>query len=89
MDSLLPRWLFPVDALSFADGDLLPAGLFLLDGRTHVAALRSPTERALLAAGALRIATVHFDPDPHERSHPDRAVTRAAAARLAAGGSAG
>jgi|GEM_PF-2478090 len=38
------------------------ADLFLLDGRYHVANQRSRTERRLLELGALRVATLVFEP---------------------------
>ena len=62
------------------------AGVFLLEGRCHVAAHRSHAERQLVERGALLVATLRFDRDPAEGSHPERAVrtlpSREAAARF-------
>lgn len=74
MDSLFPRYLFPVEGISYSDGSLAAAGVFLLHGRSYVAPVHSVAEHRLLAAGALRIATLRFDLDPLERTHPDRPV---------------
>lgn len=38
------------------------AGVYLLDGRYHVAGPRSRAERRLLDGGALRVATLVFEP---------------------------
>lgn len=52
----------------------LGAGIYLLDGRTHLAGHSSPAERLLVERGALLVASIRFDPDPHEAAHPTRSV---------------
>jgi hypothetical protein len=52
----------------------LGAGIYLLDGRTHMAGHSSPAERALLERGAMLVASVRFDRDPHERYHDAHSV---------------
>lgn len=44
------------------------AGVYLLDGRYHVAHPRSRTEGRLLDQGALRVATLVFDPAEARRA---------------------
>src|SRR5687767_11919394 len=44
-----------------ARGVLPAAGIFLLDGRLHVAELHAAAERALRAAGALLVVGLRFD----------------------------
>jgi len=52
----------------------LGAGIFLLNGRTHLAGHSSPAERMLLDRGALLVASVRFDRDPDERYRADHTV---------------
>lgn len=54
-------------ALVWAEGVGGRAGIFLLDGRCHVATERSPAERRLRESGAIHVATLTFD-----GSHADR-----------------
>lgn len=44
------------------------AGIFLLEGRYHVAAHTSPFERRLRERGALHVANLFFEPDPREEA---------------------
>lgn len=67
-----PEYEFPVVGTFWAKSVELGAGVFFLDDRTYVAGHGSPAERQLLERGALRIATLCFDPDPREASHPGR-----------------
>jgi hypothetical protein len=54
--------------LARQEGGGLRAGIFLLDGRYHVAAHTSPFERRLRERGALHVADLVVDPDPAERA---------------------
>jgi len=46
-----------------------PAGVFLMDGEFHVAALESRAARRLHAMGALLVAAVRFDPPAARALH--------------------
>lgn len=52
----------------------LGAGIFLLDGRTHLAGHSSPAARSLVARGALLVASVRFDRCEHESYHAARSI---------------
>jgi hypothetical protein len=51
-------------------GSLPAAGIYLLDGGSHVAAFGSRAAQRLAADGALLVAQVGFDGDPRERAYP-------------------
>ncbi|HET6230826.1 MAG TPA: hypothetical protein VFE05_12205 [Longimicrobiaceae bacterium] len=57
----------PHSAFDTAQGVAPRAGIFLLEGRYHVAAPMTSAERRLLDLGAIAVATVRFD-----GSHPDQ-----------------
>ena len=61
-----------------------PAGIFWLDGRCVMAAHDTAVEASLLEDGAILVATLRFDPDPLESSHPGATVERVASSDLAA-----
>jgi hypothetical protein len=50
------------------------AGIYFLEGRTHVAGHDTPAERTLQARGALLVALIRFDRDLHESALLDRVV---------------
>jgi hypothetical protein len=52
----------------------LGAGIYLLEGRTHMAGHSSPAEQSLLERGALLVASVRFDREPHERYHAQHSI---------------
>jgi hypothetical protein len=64
------------------------AGIYLLDGRTHLVGHRTHLEKRLLERGAMHIASVRFDDELEERYRPTRSVrrleSRAAIRRFAA-----
>lgn len=68
------RWEHPVDWINWSQGSGRPAGVFLLQNEWHVATYDTPAERALLAEGALHVATVRFDAPAGERGEPIRGV---------------
>jgi hypothetical protein len=72
-----PLYCYPLHWINQTEGPGHPAGIYLLDGRTRLAARHSLAERALLEAGALYVATLVFGPSPFEArfpGHPVRAV---------------
>lgn len=54
--------------LARQEGGGLRAGIFLLDGRYHVAAHASPAGIRLRAEGALHVANLVVDPGPGDRA---------------------
>ncbi len=80
-----PRYHYPVEWINHTEGLGRPAGIYLLDGVTRVAARRSAAERALLEAGAIYVATLCFGGSPYERTCPGARVERIGASRLAVG----
>lgn len=79
-EQIKPEYEFPVLASAWAASVELGAGIFFLEGRAHIAGHDSPLERSLIERGALLVARVRFDRDPHEAFHRDRAVRALAAA---------
>ena len=77
-----PRYQYPVEWINHTEGPGQPAGIYLLDGVTRVAARWSAAERALLEAGALYVATLCFGGSPYERTRPGALVERVAAGQL-------
>jgi hypothetical protein len=69
-----PDYELPIAGSAWSTSVELGAGIYFLDGRTHVAGHRSPAERALLERGALLIASLRFDRDLIERAHPARPI---------------
>ncbi|GEM_PF-2517714 len=67
-----PDYEHPVLGIAWTSGVGGPAAIFLLEGECHVAGAASPAARYLERKGALRIATMRFDRDPHEASHSGR-----------------
>jgi hypothetical protein len=57
----------PHSAFDTAQGVAPRAGIFLLEGRYHVAAPLTSAERRLLELGAIAVATVRFDGSHAER----------------------
>ncbi len=82
MDLYDPQYHYPVEWINQTEGPGRPAGIYLLDGVTRVAARRSAAERALLDAGALYVATLCFGGSPYERTHPGGHVERIGPRRL-------
>ncbi len=80
-----PLYRYPVEWINHTEGPGRPAGIYLLDGVTRVAARWSAAERALLEAGALYVATLCFGGSPYERTRPGAVVERMGAARLLVG----
>lgn len=64
-------WHYEEPTIAWRPGGLPRAGVYLLDGRTHVVAQRSPAERDLLERGAFPVAVLSFDGSPAERPIPD------------------
>jgi hypothetical protein len=60
----------PVAGSSWISSVELGAGIFFLHGRTHVAGHSSPAEHWLLERGALLVASIRFDREPHETYRP-------------------
>ena len=77
-----PLYHYPVEWINHTDGAGRPAGIYLLDGRTRIAARWSIAERLLLEAGALYVATLCFGGSPYERTRPGAVVERVGAGRL-------
>jgi hypothetical protein len=65
---------FPVFGVDWTAGVGQPADLFYLAGRIYIAGHGSAAERVLLEEGAVAVATLRFDADPLERSHPGATV---------------
>lgn len=80
-----PRYHYPVEWINHTEGPGRPAGIYLLDGVTRVAARCSAAERALLEAGALYVATLCFGGSPYERTRPGAVVERIRAGCLLIG----
>jgi hypothetical protein len=53
-----------------------PAGIYWLGGRSVIAALGSPAEQRLLDQGAVPIATLIFERDPHDGTRSGHVVDR-------------
>ncbi|MEX1182792.1 MAG: hypothetical protein WEF86_06120 [Gemmatimonadota bacterium] len=66
----------PVDDINRTAGVGRPAGVYWLDGGSIIAGHDTPAEARLVAAGAVLVATLRFDPDPAERMQRGRAVRR-------------
>src|SRR5690348_1065575 len=82
MSSVRHPYEFPFLDITWSRGGDRAAGIFLLEGRCHIAAYDSSAARALVERGALHVAGVRFDADPHERSHPDRRIRAVAPGAL-------
>jgi hypothetical protein len=74
MSSVRHPYEFPFLEIAWSRGGDRAAGIFLLEGRCHIAAYDSSAARSLVERGALHVAGVRFDADPHERSHRNRRV---------------
>jgi hypothetical protein len=74
MSSIRHPYEFPFLDIAWSRGGDRAAGIFLLEGRCHIAAYDSSAARSLVERGALHVAGVRFDADPHERSHRNRRV---------------
>ena len=83
MAFLSPKYVVPAPDVARAPAIEDGAGIYLLGGRWHFAVPAGPEAHALVAAGALRIGTLRFDPDPTERRHEGRAVGESPADRAA------
>lgn len=79
-----PKYVLPAPDYAWAGSARHGAGIFFLDGRTHVAPHRSPAERDLLDRGALHLASLRFDPDPREGRRPGTEVRTLAAGEAVA-----
>lgn len=66
-----PKYEFPVEWRDWCTGAGQPASILWFAGRTWLAGIGSRAERALLAQGAVAVATLRFDPDPLESVHRD------------------
>jgi hypothetical protein len=74
MSSVRHPYEFPFLDIAWSRGGDRAAGIFLLEGRCHIAAYESSAARSLVERGALHVAGVRFDADPYERSHGNRRV---------------
>lgn len=83
-----PEYEFPIAGSAWTHRVELGAGIYYLDGLTHVAGHGSAAERDLLQRGALLFARLHFDQNPYEGRQPGRTVhalsVREASLRLVA-----
>jgi hypothetical protein len=70
---------FEQHEISWTTGVGRPAGIYWLAGRPLIAAHDSPGEARLLAAGAVLVATLRFDPDPLDSVQHGRTVERVSA----------
>jgi hypothetical protein len=62
--------------INWTQGVGRPAGVYWFHGRSVIVAHESPGEARLVAAGAVLVATLRFDPDPLETTQRGRAVER-------------
>jgi hypothetical protein len=69
-----PDYHLPIAGSAWSSSVELGAGIYFLEGRTHVAGHSSAAERALLERGAFLIASLRFDREILERSHASRSV---------------
>jgi hypothetical protein len=60
-----PESELPIAGSAWSTRVELGAGIYFLDGRTHVAGHHSPAERELVERGALLIASLRFDRERH------------------------
>lgn len=67
-----PEYEFPIEDRQHARRAGQPAGIYLLDGRYHIAAHWTAQERALVARGALYVATLLFDACPYDTGRDAR-----------------
>lgn len=74
MDQDSPRHYLPARDIDWTGGAGQPAGIYWLDGRCRMAAHGTPAEANLLAAGAIHIATLRFEPDFLEGRRPGYAA---------------
>ncbi|HEV2131128.1 MAG TPA: hypothetical protein VGR27_08495 [Longimicrobiaceae bacterium] len=83
-----PDYAFPIAGSAWTHRVELGAGIYYLDGGTHVAGHGSAAEYDLLQRGALLVARLHFDQNPYEGRQTGRTVralnVREAALRLVA-----
>ncbi len=83
-----PDYEFPIAGSAWTNRVELGAGIYYLDGSTHVAGHGSAVEHDLVQRGALLIARLHFDQNPYEGRQLGRTVrplsVREAALRLVA-----
>lgn len=75
-EDIKPKYEHPVDDINWTAGVGQPAGIYWLEGRSVIAGHGTRAESRLLDLGAILIATLRFDPDPLERSHPGRVIER-------------
>lgn len=78
-----PDYEFPIAGSAWTHRVELGAGIYYLDGSTHVAGHGSAAEHDLLHRGALLIARLHFEQNPYEGRQAGRTV-RAMSIREAA-----
>jgi hypothetical protein len=83
-----PKYEYPIHGLNWTAGAGQPAGIYWLDGESIIAGHESDAEAYLLAAGAVLVATLRFDPDPTEKTHRGRTVVAVQPRLLCAAGSA-
>ena len=70
------KYEFPIDDVAYREKADAPAGIYLLDGRWHLAAHDSLAESRLIDAGALLVATLTFTaPAPPADVAPVAAAT--------------
>ena len=62
------KYEFPIEGIARHDKADAPAGIYILDGRWHMAAHDSVAEVQLIARGALLVATLAF----HAPARPSR-----------------
>lgn len=83
-----PEYEFPIAGSAWTQRVELGAGIYFLDGGTHVAGHGSAVEHQLLQQGAILVARLRFDGELPERRVPGRTVrvldTREAFLRLVA-----
>ncbi len=69
-----PKYELPVPGSAWATKVELGAGIYFLEGRTYVAGHSSPAEQRLLERGAFLLASLRFERELLEGSHPDCTV---------------
>jgi hypothetical protein len=84
MKAEFSKYELPVAGSSWISSVELGAGIYFLDGRTHLAGHSSPAERALVERGALLVASIRFDGNAQE-SYRDAHRVRVLAAGEAVG----
>ena len=77
-----PKYEYPIRGLNWTAGVGQPAGIYWLEGASIIAGHGSDAEAHLIGAGAILVATLRFDPDPLEKIHRGRTVTRVQPRRM-------